>query len=54
LHYVFYGELNPDKVARAIALSEEKYCSVTNTLRAAVEITSDFAIEPGKVQVEPA
>jgi hypothetical protein len=27
---------------------------VTNTLRAAVEITSDFAIEPGKVQVEPA
>jgi uncharacterized OsmC-like protein len=42
----------PDR-ALAIALSEEKYCSVTNTLRAAVEITSDYAIEPGGLKVEP-
>jgi putative redox protein len=50
LHYIFYGNLNPEKVARAIQLSEEKYCSVTNTLRAAVEITSEFTIEPEKLQ----
>jgi putative redox protein len=51
LRYILRGDLNPDKVARAIQLSEEKYCSVTNTLRSAVEITSDFVIEPGNGQV---
>jgi len=44
LHYIVKGYLQPDRVARAIQLSEEKYCSVTNTLRAGVEITSDFEI----------
>jgi putative redox protein len=44
LHYTVKGNLHPDKVARAIQLSEEKYCSVTNTLRAGVEITSDFEV----------
>jgi len=44
LHYSLTGSLNPDKVKRAIQLSQEKYCSVTNTLKGSVEITSDFKI----------
>jgi len=46
LHYTFKGALNPEKVKRAIRLSEEKYCSVINTLREAVSIHSDFEIRP--------
>jgi putative redox protein len=44
LHYILVGSLNSEKVKRAIQLSEEKYCSVTNTLRGSVEITSDYEI----------
>jgi putative redox protein len=45
LHYIVKGiALNPKKVARAIRLSEEKYCSVINTLKGQVEISSDFEI----------
>jgi putative redox protein len=44
LHYKIKGAVNPNKVARAIQLSEEKYCSVINTLKASVKISSDFEI----------
>jgi len=44
LHYRLRGAVNSDKLARAIQLSEDKYCSVINTLRPAVAITSDFEI----------
>jgi putative redox protein len=44
LHYTFKGPVNPKKAERAIQLSEEKYCSVTNTLKHGVKITSDFEI----------
>lgn len=44
LHYTVRGAVNPKKVERAIDLSEEKYCSVTNTLKHGVKITSDFVI----------
>lgn len=44
INYVFKGQLNPKKVERAIKLSEEKYCSVTNTLKGTVEITSSYEI----------
>jgi putative redox protein len=44
LHYKVRGAVNPKKVERAIRLSEEKYCSVTNTLKHGVEITSDYEI----------
>jgi putative redox protein len=44
LHYKVKGQLKPNKVERAIKLSEEKYCSVTNTLKQAVSITSDFEV----------
>ncbi|MCB9076432.1 MAG: OsmC family protein [Anaerolineaceae bacterium] len=44
LNYIFKGNLNPKKVERAIKLSEEKYCSVTNTLKATVAITNSYEI----------
>lgn len=47
LHYTARGAVNPDKLARAIVLSEEKYCSVINTLKASVKITSDYELLPG-------
>jgi putative redox protein len=46
LHYTARGEVSPEKLARAIALSEEKYCSVINTLKPVVAVTSDFEIRP--------
>jgi putative redox protein len=45
LHYKVTGKVNLTKLERAIHLSEEKYCSVVNTLRPRVEITSDYEIK---------
>ena len=45
LHYAFKGPLDPQKVERAIQLSEDKYCSVINTLKPAVTITHDFEVQ---------
>jgi putative redox protein len=45
VHYKVSGPgLDPVKVARAIQLSEEKYCGVFDTLRKTVEITSEYEI----------
>jgi putative redox protein len=44
LHYAARGAVNSNKLAKAIQLSEEKYCSVINTLKPTVRITSDFSI----------
>jgi putative redox protein len=44
LHYLVYGEVSQNKLARAIALSEDKYCSVISTLKPGVPISSDFEI----------
>ena len=44
LKYILRGNVNPQKVERAIALSEEKYCSVLATLRAGVKLSSEFEI----------
>ena len=44
LKYILKGRLNPEKVEKAIQLSEDKYCSVINTLKGAVEITSEYEI----------
>jgi putative redox protein len=44
-HYKVSGRgLEKEKVARAIKLAEQKYCSIFATLRDAVELTSDFEI----------
>ena len=47
LHYRLKGPLDPKKVERAIRLSEDKYCSVINTLKATVEISSDYKLIDG-------
>jgi len=44
IHYTFSGALQEKKVARAIDLSIDKYCSVTAMLRPKVKITTSFSI----------
>lgn len=43
-HIVHGQNVSPDAVARAIELSETKYCSVAETLRPTVEIISSYEI----------
>ncbi len=43
-HFVLTGELDSDKVRRAIELSLEKYCSVAKTLRSTAEITYSYTV----------
>jgi putative redox protein len=51
VHHIIHGRgVNPEAVARAIELSEEKYCSVAATLRPTVEIHSTFEIIEEKDQ----
>jgi putative redox protein len=45
IHFQVIGKgIDPQKVRKAIEISEEKYCSVYVTLRDAIEITHDFEI----------
>lgn len=44
LHYRVKGNVSLENIGRAIKLSEEKYCSVINTLKPTVEISSDYEI----------
>ena len=45
VHYVVRGKGLREKAVRdAIELSDEKYCSVSATLRGAAEVTSDYTI----------
>ena len=45
LEYVFYGQnIDPKHVERAIALSQERYCSVSAMLKPSVRITSSYKI----------
>jgi putative redox protein len=47
VEYRFRGAgLNQEFIKRAIELSEQKYCSVYNTLRDSVQLTSSYTIEP--------
>jgi putative redox protein len=39
IHYAFEGELPEQKVARAIQLANEKYCSVTHTLNSTLTVS---------------
>jgi putative redox protein len=50
VEYVLYGTgINPIDVERAIELSTTKYCSVSAMLKASVNITHAYRIEPPKV-----
>lgn len=44
LHYIVTGDVEAKKLETAIQLSEDKYCSVINTLRPGVSITNDYEI----------
>lgn len=44
LHYIAHAPVDEKKLVRAIKLSEDKYCSVVNTLKPTVNITSDYEI----------
>ena len=43
-HFTLNGDLDTDKVKRAIELSLEKYCSVAKTLESSAEITYSFTV----------
>ena len=43
-HYTLSGDLEPEKVRRAIELSLEKYCSVAHTLESHAEITFSYTV----------
>ncbi len=44
IHYRLFGQLDPAKVEKAIALSMDKYCSATAQLRPSAEITHSYEI----------
>lgn len=44
IHYIVTGDVDPNKLERAIQLSEEKYCSVLSTIKGTAKISSDFEI----------
>ncbi len=43
-HFKLYGELDPEKVEKAVSLSVEKYCSVAKTLEKTAKVTYSFEI----------
>lgn len=45
VHFAFKGNLDAEKVEKAINLSMEKYCSATAQLSASAEITHSYSIE---------
>jgi putative redox protein len=45
IHYLAVGKgIDLNKLAKAIQISEEKYCSVYATLKDSIEITHDFEV----------
>jgi putative redox protein len=45
VHFQVVGRgIDPEKVRKAIQISEEKYCSVYATLKDAVEIVNEFEV----------
>lgn len=47
LQFVVRGDVEPEKVERALSLSREKYCSVWHSIRQDVELLTSYAIERG-------
>lgn len=44
-NYIVKGAVDPEKVQRAMQLSEDKYCSVLATLKPGLTFTSEYTIE---------
>lgn len=51
-HYILTGDIDPAKAQRAIRLSIDKYCGVSNTLRPTAEITASVTVNGEKHAVE--
>ncbi|MBI2467321.1 MAG: OsmC family protein [Candidatus Rokubacteria bacterium] len=49
LRFVVAGDVPPDRVERAIALSREKYCAVWHSLRQDMEFTTSYEIRKAEV-----
>jgi putative redox protein len=45
LHFTVKGDVPPERMDRALALSREKYCSVWNSLRPDIELRTSYTIE---------
>jgi putative redox protein len=43
-HFKLFGDLDEDKVQRAVSLSVDKYCSVAKTLESTAKVTHSFEI----------
>jgi putative redox protein len=46
LHFVVSGEVPEDRIARAIELSRQKYCSVWHSLHPAIDFKTSFTVNP--------
>jgi putative redox protein len=46
LVFVVHGDVPGDAVRRAIQLSHERYCSVSNSLRGDITFTTEFEVRP--------
>ena len=46
LSFTVRGNVPDDAVRRAIALSHERYCSVSNSLRREIAFTTEFEVQP--------
>jgi len=44
-NYIVTGAVDPDKIQRAMQLSEDKYCSVLATLKPGLTFTSEYTLE---------
>jgi putative redox protein len=44
-NYTIKGSVDPEKIERAMQLSEDKYCSVLATLKPALTFTSEYTLE---------
>jgi putative redox protein len=45
LEYVAYGDVEPEVLARAVQLSEEKYCGALATVRGSAQLSSSSRVE---------
>ena len=46
LHFLVTGEIEGDRVARAIELSRDKYCSVWHSLNPSIDFKTSFTVHP--------
>ena len=53
VHFILTGDLDPEKVRRAVDLSLGKYCSVAKTLEKTARITAAFSVNGTRYEWTP-